>query len=449
LLEGNRIDKDEEKSLQYRLDALNTIIMECDFEGLINVVKRVKYPEILGEILTKRNLTPEEIEKLFALLEEENKSIMIFVQTYISHKAFNDDEWIRNLVEKAQTENWPDIKVVNCFIAFPSRMNVWDYLNSFDNKIQELYWKKCRFGGITKATEDKNHFLKQMVNVKRYFTALDIAALYYDEVHPELIAEILEKAATKKSIDEFRIEYWDIERLFNKLYESEYPENEIAKLEWYYLLFLTSVGSGRSPKLLHNELASNPTFFAEVIRNVYKRKDEKQDKDQEKLPDELLEQRATLSWNLLHSWNTVPGLKSGKINYEVLKSWIVKARELCEKSDRIDVCDKHIGKLLVFTELENDIWPPEAVCRIIEDIESEKLNNSFEIGISNNRGIVTKSLEEGGKQEIELCKKYKDYADKLNTRFPKTASILYDVAEDYKNQSKKEDEEVEIRDLEN
>lgn len=102
---------------------------------------------------------------------------------------------------------------------------------------------------------------------------------------------------------------------------------------------------------------------------------------------------------------------------------------------------------MAHAEPENDLWPPESVCKIIEGIESEELHRGFNIGITNKRGVFTKSLDEGGKQEIALANKFRGHADKLNTRFPKTASILYHVAEDYENQAKREDDEVEVRDL--
>jgi hypothetical protein len=41
--------------------------------------------------------------------------------------------------------------------------------------------------------------------------------------------------------------------------------------------------------------------------------------------------------NLLHSWNTVSGSENGQIKYDILKSWIVKARELCAGYDRIEI----------------------------------------------------------------------------------------------------------------
>ena len=449
LLEGNKREyrPDSEHIVQLRLDALNEIKGEYGFEGILKLSERIKDPTYLGQTLAKEDMNIIEEEKLYSLLEGTDEPKMIFVKEYIFRKAFSDEEWTKDLVKKAQTEKWSDIKVINCFTALPSRMFVWDLLNSFDKIIQEAYWKKCGFGGITKESNDKIYYVKQMVQVKRYFKALDIASLYAKEMPPEVIAEILEKAAIEKSEDEFRIQHYTFEELFEELYKSDYPKSEIARLEWLYLPILTGIGSEKPPKLLHDELTNNPEFFAEVIKNVYMKEEEENDEEQESLSLELLKQRARFSSQLLRSWNGTFSNADIQIDYEHLESWVDTARNLCKKYDRIKACDKNIGKLLARAKPECDMWPPEAVCEVIDRIESNDLHRNFKMGIINNRGAYTKSWDEGGQQEIELAKKFRSYANKINTRFPRTASILDSIADDYENDARREDDEVEIRDL--
>jgi hypothetical protein len=451
LLEGVKIEDrhdDDKHFVKLRVMALNEIRAEQGFKGIIRLAEKIEHPIYLGNTLAEVDITSIEEEKLYSLLEENDEFQMIFVKQYIFLKSFKDKDWIKNLVEKAQTESWSDLKIVNCFTAFPSRMFVWNLLNSFDEDIQRAYWKKCGFGGITRESEDKIYYVKQMVQVKRYYKALGIASLFAKEMPTELIAELLKKTANEKSEDEYGIKPWDIEKLFEGLYKSEYPKSEIAKLELLYIPILASVGSRRAPKMLHSELANDPNFFAEIMRYIYKRKDGKQDEGEENITQKQLEQRGNLFWRLMKSWKTIPGSENnGQINYEKLKSWVDEARELCEKSDRIEFCDVQIGELLAYAEPEGDVWPPEAVCKIIENIESDDLHSGFGIGTENKRGTTTRALDEGGKQEVVLADKFRGYAENLNTRFPKTASILNNIAEDYENQAKKEDEEVEKRDL--
>ena len=161
------------------------------------------------------------------------------------------------------------------------------------------------------------------------------------------------------------------------------------------------------------------------------------------MPQELKEQRAHLAGELLHTWKTIPESdSSGRIIYQKLKSWVKKARELCEKLDRLENCDTHIGQVLAYSPPNEDgNWPPEEVCRIIEEIESKNLEKGF-------RGAVTKSPLEGGQQERELAEQYRKYADRWNDTCPKVASILRKIAEDYEFEAKREDKEAEKRKLE-
>lgn len=419
---------------------------------MTQLAKRLDNPSILGQTLSKDDIEAREEEQLYAMLEEEDESNIAVAQEYIFRKAFDNEEWIRDLVKKARSENWLNLKVVNCFIAFPSRMMVWDLLASFPQEVQDAYWNQCGFGGITRTPEVGiyEYYLKQMLRVKRYYKAIDVAALYSEKIPSELIAGILKKAGTEKSEDKFNINSYQFEQLFEQLYKTDYPKKEIAKLELLYIPILSSAGGRRSPKTLHSELANDPEFFAEIIRYIYRRKDGTQDEGEEILTQQQLERRGNLSWKLLHSLKTVPGSHTnehGQVDYEKLKSWVDRARELCKESDRIGVCDIQIGELLAHAEAEDDIWPPEAICKIIEGIESDDLHLGFETGIKSKRGVIRRALDEGGRQEIVLANQFRNYAKNLNMRFPKTASLLINIAEDYQNQAKREDEKAEKRNL--
>ncbi|WP_022853910.1 hypothetical protein [Thermodesulfatator atlanticus] len=174
------------------------------------------------------------------------------------------------------------------------------------------------------------------------------------------------------------------------------------------------------------------------------------DNEEEDLPQELIKQRARLAWRLLNTWRIVPGSDvNGKIDYQKLKSWIEKARELCRNMDRLGVCNNHIGQVLAHAVPdENGNWPPEEVCRIIDEIQSKKIENGFSTEIYKKRGVVTKSPFEGGKQERELAEKYQKYANKWAIKYPRTAAVLRKIAENYELEAKREDEEAEKRRLE-
>jgi hypothetical protein len=442
----------EEITKQKRKDAIQSIKNDLGINGLIELAIRTKNPQFVGTALAEFSLVDKEEEFLFSLLDSDDQKKILFIQAYIWQKSFNNGEaYIEKVTNDALCRNWSLEGVVNLFLALSQKRRVWDILKNFDVQIQQRYWEKVNPSFFDSSPEDKLYALEQLVAVKRYFIALKTATMFKKEISPKFIAELLKKAALEKSIDDFNIiSFWDIEELFKIFDQSKEVDNdEIAQLEWLYLPILASVGSCRPPKMLHQGLSNKPEFFAEVIKYVYKPKNENIDEEEEELPKELKEERARHAYKLLNTWETVPGSDdSGRIDYQKLESWINKARNLCRETDRLEICDNHIGQVLAHSMPDKDgNWPPEEVCRIIDETESKELEAGFMIGIYNKRGVVTKSINEGGKQERSLAEQYKKYSERISIQYPKTSAILKKITEDYENEARREDEEAKKRDL--
>ena len=450
--ERNDYKKFEQIVAQKRIKTIQDIRVKLGMKGLIKLAEESKNPDIVGTITAELPFADNEEEFLFSLLSAEDKKVA-FIQGYIGRKAFkNGDTWIKEVVDKALLEQWDSIKVINLFLALPQNRRIWNLLEKFKTQVQKEYWARIKPVFFDLPLEDEIYALQKVMYVKRHFTSLYTSAVFAKEVPPKLVVELLEKAAIERSSDDFRIvKPWHIEQLFKILDQSdEIEKDKIAKLEWLYLPILGRLGSKRRPKMLHQQLSKNPEFFTEVIKCVYKPKSENGEEAEEDIPEEFKEQRARVAWELLHTWKTVPGSDSrGRIDYQKLKSWVEKARELCEKLDRLEVCDTHIGQVLAYSTPDEDgNWPPEEVCRIIEEIESKNLEEGFSIGIYNKRGVVTKSPFEGGQQERELAEQYRKYADRWNDTYPKVASILRKIGEYYEFVARREDKEAEKRGLE-
>ncbi len=278
LPEGKKRDytKEEQKVVQRRLEVVEETKSEHGLKGLIKLVEQTRHPGLVGVAVAQTGINPEEEQKLFSLLEERDQKRVTFVQDYIFHRSLKEgDEWIRILIERARSQQWPEPKTINLFVSFPQKGAVWDLLESFDEEIQESYWRQCTIRLFKLPVEDKIYALKQLLHVKRYSTALDNAALFVKEIPADLIMELLQKTAIEESTENFRVPSYDIETLFEALDKStDIKEEKIVRLGWLYLPILAGVGSRRPPKVLHKELSNNPEFFAKVIKCVYKPKNE-------------------------------------------------------------------------------------------------------------------------------------------------------------------------------
>lgn len=444
-------EKLEQSINQKRKEAVESILNSLGIEGIITLATQTEYPHFVGISLAEISLTDKEEETLFSLLDSDVQKKISFTQSYIFQKSSKEgDIYVNKIVDYALNENWPSRKVVNLFLALPQKRKIWDLLGKFSVQIQQEYWKKLSPRFFDLPTEDKLYGLNKLIEEKRYFTALNTVAMF-EEIPARFIYEILKNAALEESADNPNIvSSWGIQKLFTVLDQSkDINKNELAYLEWLYLPVLADVGSNRPPKVLHQELANNPEFFCEVIKYIYKPKNEYIDEKDEGLPSKLKEQRAQLAWKLLYSWKTVPGSDAtGKVDYQKLKEWVNKARSICERNYRLEVCDYHIGQVFAYAVPDaNGDWPPEAICKIIEEVRSEELDKGFAIGIYNKRGVITKSPFEGGKQEMELAKQYKLYSTKWATKYPRVSAILEKVAKDYENEARHEDKEAKKLDL--
>jgi hypothetical protein len=192
---------------------------------------------------------------------------------------------------------------------------------------------------------------------------------------------------------------------------------------------------------LQRHLAKDPQFFVDCLKVLYRPRHEAEEKPEEKLPDESEKAaRAKRIWRLLRDWQTMPGTTKEGFSADRLRAWVKIAREKARECDRLEVCDITLGE--TFARSPEDVdggIPLIGIREVMEECESAKLEHGFFIGLHNLRGVVSKGLYEGGKQERELAAKYEKYAN-ICSRWPRTAKVFREVAEGYLQQAEREDE---------
>jgi len=99
----------------------------------------------------------------------------------------------------------------------------------------------------------------------------------------------------------------------------------------------------------------------------------------------------------------------------------------------------YLANLFANTPEENENWPKEEICQIIDERDNENLTNEFSVGILNKHGCSVRSVFEGGNREIKLGEKYHNYASNIIEKYPVTAKALIDVSESFYERAKFED----------
>jgi len=102
-----------------------------------------------------------------------------------------------------------------------------------------------------------------------------------------------------------------------------------------------------------------------------------------------------------------------------------------------------IGKVFAYSRDESDgTWPTLPIRNAIESLASDDVDAGFINGIYNKRGVTTRGLTDGGRQEYELADTFENFASKVMSEWPRTGALLRSVSEGYRIQGRREDEEA-------
>jgi hypothetical protein len=229
---------------------------------------------------------------------------------------------------------------------------------------------------------------------------------------------------------------YDIQRLLDYLQRSSLDEDRLASLEWQ---LLPARSFHEHSPVLERRLARDPEFFTEVLSLCFRRKDGTMER-------EVTEAIASNAYRLLSEWRIVPGseTESGEVNQAALMEWVAQSRQIASRINRLDICDLHIGGVFAHARQDDDAtWPTLSIRNAIEELANRKIEEGFQTGTLNKRGVTRHGLTDGGVQEYTLAEQFDEWARRSADRWPRTAAVLRSLAEFYKAEGRREDEEAE------
>lgn len=426
-----------------RKEGLSNIYSKFGIDKIKELSVSVKLPWIYGDTLAYISIKESDMLSLCDDLNCESDRLG-FIHSFILRKSRLDGiDWVFDLYEKLKQKGINNKALGQLFVPLIQNKKLWNFIDATNIEIRQEYWLNAQPNFYDINADEKIIGLNYLVEFKRYYSAIDICSNFANEIPSSLIIDILEKPATESVNENIRIDGYSINRLFETLDErNDIEPQTLIRLEWLYLPFLASYGNERSPKLLHNELSKNPEFFIEVLKWVYKPdNDELVETDSNDLPDEQIQNKEKQAYDLLRTWKQIPGVnESGKIDHEFLNDWVNKVRKLSGECSRAEVTDKRIGEVLAQYPENDNYWPPDEICNLIERINTESIKSSFTSATYYKRGSYSKSLYEGGKRERKIAKYFSDLATNHRNKYPQVASLLEKLSNAYTNDAKEEDE---------
>ncbi len=443
---GNSRQEQTETIYQNRKQALWGIFKEAGLKDILRLARESERPDIVGNTYVKSTLYSDNDEIIPFLLSSENQQEREFaagvVGALFEHKGW---EW----VEKLPVRTWQPEQSGLFLSVLPFERKTWAWVEKQNTGVEAFYWGLVQAFVRDGKKEDIEFAVTKLLHYERPLQAIDVlnVALYDQcKIDPTLVIITLEtleirlKAQNKISPEDVVVndDKYKIQELFKYLQERclDIDSTRLAELEWVYLEFLDEY-SGSSPVTLEKSLQQNPEFFCQLIHMNFRSDKELEDNQQALTEQEKA--RAHQAYMLLTQWRRIPGISdSGVINEQELMDWVRNAREKCEESGHLAVCDERIGEVLAMDPECSDEWPSLPVRDVIDEIDSDDLVRGFRVGIYNKNGSVP--FETGRSQEGELAKKYHQYASQCEMEWPKTAASLRRVARDYEEEARREDE---------
>ncbi|MGA7730569.1 MAG: NB-ARC domain-containing protein [Chloroflexia bacterium] len=330
------------------------------------------------------------------------------------------------------------------FSSLPFDGRTWDLLETASPDLQRTYWSHVRPRKV--PTTDCKRAVEDLLTYGRPHIALELISLYQNDAEadlaPDLITTALEQATM---VSPERQEDWDVlihhaADILDKIEASGMiEESRIASLEFLLLPFLEH--GARGPKVLHKQLSADPELFIAVLSLVYGGEAQ----EEQELTDNDAA-RVRLASKLLHTWRRVPGTQDdGTVDPHALRDWVARVREGAAAKGRSKIADDVIGQVLSCAPKDADgSWPCKPVREVIEHVETERLHWGFVVGVRNSRGLVQKSMLEGGDQERQLVETYQRYANIMRDQWPRTAAALQDIADTYRSDAHRSDVSAEL-----
>jgi hypothetical protein len=436
---------ERDKALEIaRLNAIGEILESESFEGILQLAQIAESPYTVGWALANRT-EDQFFDQIFPSKMEASDKARDFANGFV-WKRYYPDRWA--WVDSALGACSSNESATNVLLALRFGPEVWQRARQLGSEVNESYWAKCRALNPELSSEDVTIAVHMLLLRHRPIDALNLLSMALHQkrdIPTESLLRSLEAVVElPKGIADrqfHRMDAYRVQEIIAELQRrTDAQRSRMIQIEWHFIRFLDE-HSTQSPKTLHNHLASSPEFFHEVLSACFRSRNAAEEKVDQK-PTAHQRYMAEHAFHLLHNWNVIPGtIDAGPVDEQQLDAWCLASRELARNSGREEVCDVQIGEMLARSpQLDPDgSWPCRAIRNVIEKIATKSLCSGLSCGILNSRGATWR--DEGGKQERDESKRYRDLAEKIRFDSPTTARVLDSIADSYDREASWWDEQ--------
>ncbi len=368
------------------------------------------------------------------LLESEEKSHSQFVGGFVWGRFRNRGwEW----VDSIDVSRWTPAQIGQFLSFLPFMSETWQRAKSLLGEDQSAYWSKTSANPY-EADTSLELAIDQLIDHRRPYAAIRcLYKILHDDEQPldnkQAIQALLEAVKFPESRNSMDV--YEVVEIIKALQDDpDTNPDDLSKVEWAYLPLLTQY-HGASPKLISRRLAEDPGFFCEVIRLVFRSKNE------DGPAEDVTEERkniATNAYRLLSEWRTPPGLcEDGSYDGNALKVWLDAVKKECAETGHLEIAMEMVGQALIHVPADPDgLWIHHSAAAILNAKDAKDMREGFRTALYNSRGVHT--VDPTGKPERELAAGCRAKAEAVeNAGYYRLASMLRSLADTYDGEAER------------
>lgn len=296
---------------------------------------------------------------------------------------------------------------------------------------------------------DAERFVSELMTVGAYAQSFSVASHYAKDLSSDLLMRVLDSLSrSPDEVAQAGAAGWGAQQVFERLNrDSSIADNRLLGLELRYLPWLSEPFGGTQDLRIFRALEHEPEFFVQLVSMLYRKQttpeaDEAEgETESTELSVEQKQAAARNAYTVLEAWDGYPGRDAeGDERTRRLSEWSTSVLELTKQSGRAGPGESALAAVLARVPAGlYGVWPCETARSLIEQ-GRQRFRDSLSTAKWNMRGVWSKGMFEGGKQEQAIAAPYREGAARLRLTHPETAAFLDRIVASYENDAKLQDE---------
>lgn len=426
-------DEGFDEILREERDRALTSVMQggdAQVRALVEASKNVNY---IGEFLAHKD---SELEpRILSWLDGESPPLHKAASAYVWSTAKQRGmPWVRSTLAQGFLGAEGRRRLV---ASLPCDKEMWPGVEDLDEALSRAYWENVSVFQIN--TEDGDEVFDILLEYGCAAQAIALLSRMIDVEQKPKASQVVRALSLwweSRECGENTASIYEAEELLTWLESEAGDHPDLPTLEFRLL----ACGRDLTPSdALYRVLGREPDCFVSLVKALYG------SSEGEAVHAEQVRQQGC--WMVLQYWRRLPGMSDDeRIDGEHLAHWVEEARMLLRADGLGDIADTQIGKVLASSPDGSDgMWPAEEVRDLLEDAKSRDLEQGMATGRYNRRGGTTRGNLDGRAQEWSLARRYREHSRKMSARWPRAATVLDGLAEEYEREAEWQDERAEER----